>query len=69
MASFGSTKTAARFELYAATNLLEADRVAGPLAHDGKIAALCLQHGLRELWSADRDFSCFPSLRVVNPLL
>ncbi len=49
--------------------LLEAGRVVGPLVHDAKIAALCLQHGVRELWSADRDFSRFPSLRVVNPLL
>jgi predicted nucleic acid-binding protein len=49
--------------------LLETGRVAGPLVHDAKIAALCLQHGVRELWSADRDFSRFPSLKVVNPLV
>ena len=33
------------------------------------IAALCLGHGVRELWSADRDFSRFPDLRVRNPLV
>jgi toxin-antitoxin system PIN domain toxin len=49
--------------------LLETGRVAGPLVHDAKIVALCLQHGVRELWSADRDFSRFPSLKVVNPLV
>ena len=43
-------------------------RIAGPAIHDARIAALCLQHGVRELWSADRDFSRFPALRVVNPL-
>ena len=40
-----------------------------PCVHDARIAALCLQHGVRELWSADRDFGRFPALRVVNPLL
>ena len=49
--------------------VIEAARITGPMIHDAKIAALCLQHGVRELWSADRDFSRFPRLRVVNPLL
>lgn len=49
--------------------LLLASRVAGPLVHDARIAALCLQHGVRELWSADRDFGRFAQLRVVNPLV
>ncbi len=40
----------------------------GAIVHDARIAALCLFHGVRELWSADRDFSRFPDLRVVNPL-
>jgi len=41
----------------------------GPMVHDARIAALCLAHGVRELWSADRDFSRFPSLCVRNPLV
>lgn len=49
--------------------LLQQGRIAGPAAHDARIAALCLQHGVRELWSADRDFGRFPALRVFNPLL
>jgi hypothetical protein len=48
---------------------LESGRVVGPHVHDARIAALCLQHGVQELWSADRDFSRFPDLRVVNPLV
>ena len=40
----------------------------GPLVHDARIAALCLHHGVSELWSADRDFSRFPQLPVRNPL-
>lgn len=48
--------------------LLGAGHVAGPLVHDARVAALCRQHGVAELWSADRDFSRFPGLTVVNPL-
>jgi len=49
--------------------LLEAGRIAGPQIHDARIAALCRQHGVRELWPADRDFSRFADLKVMNPLL
>ncbi len=35
--------------------ILEA-RLSGPRIHDARIAALCLHHGVRELWTADRDF-------------
>jgi toxin-antitoxin system PIN domain toxin len=44
-------------------------KVQGPKVHDARIAALCVQHGVRELWSADRDFSRFPQLAVRNPLI
>ena len=40
----------------------------GPMVHDARIAALCLTHGVSELWSADRDFGRFPVLRTRNPL-
>ena len=40
----------------------------GAVVHDARIAALCVYHGVRELWSADRDFSRFPTLAVTNPL-
>ena len=49
--------------------LLENGRVAGPLVHDARVAALCLHHGVSELWSADRDFSRFPGLVVRNHLV
>ena len=44
-------------------------KVAGPMVHDARIAALCLSHGVRQFWSADRDFSRFPSLKIKNPLV
>jgi predicted nucleic acid-binding protein len=50
------------------TILTEA-RVAGPQVHDARVAALCRQHGVRELRTADRDFSRFSGLAIVNPLL
>lgn len=44
-------------------------RVDGPRVHDARVAAICLRHGVGELWTTDRDFSLFPSLRLRNPLL
>lgn len=49
--------------------LLEGGRVVGGQVHDARVAALCLQHGVAELWSADRDFSRFPGISVRNPLI
>ena len=37
--------------------------------HDARIAALCATHGIRTLWTADRDFSRFPAVNAVNPLV
>ncbi len=49
--------------------VLSDSRVTGARVHDARIAALCLQHGVSTLWSADRDFSRFGRLKVVNPLV
>lgn len=50
-------------------SLLVAGNVIGGRIHDARIAALCLYHGVRELWTADRDFSMFPQLKTRNPLV
>jgi uncharacterized protein len=47
---------------------LRAGNVMGPRVHDARIAAICVQHGVTELWSADRDLARFPELNVRNPL-
>lgn len=39
----------------------------GNLIHDAHIVALCLEHGVLELLTGDRDFSRFEGLRIVNP--
>src|SRR6266567_1363581 len=44
-------------------------KVAGGAVHDARIAAICWHHGVKELWSADRDFSRYSNLRVRNPLV
>ena len=50
--------------------MLDSGRVAGPMVHEARIPALCVSHGVRELWSADRDFGRFESeLSVRNPLI
>jgi hypothetical protein len=41
----------------------EAGQVRGNLAFDAQIAAVCLEHGVRELITADRDFSRFEGLK------
>jgi toxin-antitoxin system PIN domain toxin len=46
-----------------------AAKLKGPRIHDARVAALCLHHGVSELWSADRDFSAFPQVKVHNPLV
>ncbi|MFM9967967.1 MAG: type II toxin-antitoxin system VapC family toxin [Burkholderiales bacterium] len=48
--------------------LLLQGRIDGPMVHDARVAAICLQHGVREFWSVDRDFGRFPALTLVNPL-
>jgi toxin-antitoxin system PIN domain toxin len=49
--------------------ILRQGRIVGPMVHDARVAAICLQHGVEELWTLDRDFSRFPTLRVRNPLV
>jgi toxin-antitoxin system PIN domain toxin len=50
-------------------SLLGEGRVTGPMVHDARVAAACLLHGVRELWTADRDFGRFAALAVRNPLV
>jgi len=41
----------------------EAGEIRGNLAFDAQIAASCLEHGVRDLITADRDFARFAELR------
>jgi toxin-antitoxin system PIN domain toxin len=48
-------------------DLLARSGATGNLVHDAHIAALCKEHGVRELLTADADFGRFQGLRVRNP--
>ena len=48
---------------------LQSGRISGPQVHGARIVTICHQHGVRELWTADRDFGRFPGLAVRNPLI
>lgn len=47
----------------------EEARVVGAQIHDARVAALCIHNGVSMLWTADRDFSRFPGVKVKNPLV
>jgi uncharacterized protein len=48
--------------------LLTQGQAYGPLVMDAHLAALAIEHGAT-LYTTDRDFSRFPGLRIVNPLV
>ena len=47
--------------------VMRESKATGNLVHDAHIAALCLEHGVSELLTGDRDFGRFPSLKKVDP--
>jgi hypothetical protein len=49
--------------------VLVSAKIVGPRVHDARIAALCVQHGVQEIWTADRDFGRFGSIQAHNPLV
>ncbi|MFO0323685.1 MAG: type II toxin-antitoxin system VapC family toxin [Burkholderiales bacterium] len=44
-------------------------RIKGGQFHDARIAAICVENGASELWTADRDFSRYKGLKMRNPML
>lgn len=49
------------------TRLMTESGATGNMIHDAHIVALCLEHGITELVTGDRDFARFPSLTTRNP--
>ena len=47
--------------------VLDESAATGNLVHDAHIVALCLEHGVREIVTGDRDFARFPGLTILNP--
>lgn len=44
-------------------------RLTAGQVHDARIAAICREHGVTQLWTADRDFTRMAGLKTRNPLL
>ena len=51
------------------SSLTRKARLQGGQFHDARIAAICIENGVSVLWSADRDFGRFKTLKTVNPLV
>jgi len=51
------------------SSVVEAAGATGNLVHDAHIAALCIEHGVSELVTGDRDFARFPQVPVLNPFI
>ena len=47
--------------------VIEESGSAGNLVHDAHIVALCLEHGVTEILTGDRDFRRFSGIAVVDP--
>lgn len=60
-------ETAGHLRLFRA--LVERAALVGRDVFDARIAAICLEHDVAELWTSDRDFSRFPDLRTRDPLI
>lgn len=48
-------------------DVLAESGVRGSSVHDAHIFALCLEHGVRELYTADKGFRRFRGLKVTDP--
>lgn len=48
--------------------VLEESKVRGPMVYDAKIAAICIENGIEEFWTVDKDYSRFSGLKIRNPL-
>lgn len=49
--------------------LIKSSNITGPQIHDARIAAICLDNDVTEIWSADRNFNRLGKLVVKNPLV
>jgi uncharacterized protein len=51
------------------SDLARKAKLQGGQFHDARIAAICLEHSVKVLWTADRDFGRFKALKTTNPLV
>ena len=48
-------------------DVIQQSGVSGNLIHDAHIVALCLEHGVSELLTGDRDFARFAGMHFTDP--
>jgi uncharacterized protein len=48
--------------------VVQSGQARGGQIYDARVAAICLEHGVRQLWTADRDFARFENLATHNPV-
>lgn len=51
------------------SSIVSSAQISGPMIHDARIAVICMQNGVTELLSADRDFGRFHEVKTRNPLI
>jgi toxin-antitoxin system PIN domain toxin len=51
------------------SNVLMKSRVAGAAVHDARVASVCIENGVKKIYTLDRDFSRFAPLKSENPLV
>ena len=47
--------------------VMEESDATGDLVYDAQIATLCLEHGVREILTADKDFRRFAGIKATDP--
>ena len=47
--------------------VMEESGADGDLVYDAQVATLCLEHGVREILTADKDFRRFPGIKATDP--
>jgi uncharacterized protein len=66
--SFAALSTTAN-HLHTLEALCVVGKVTGGMVHDARIASICIENGVSELWTADRDFSRLRGIKAINPLV
>jgi toxin-antitoxin system PIN domain toxin len=59
------SETSRHFEI--TQEIIKTSGVTGNLVHDAHIAALCIEHGVTELFTGDRDFARFRGFKISDP--
>lgn len=54
--------------LWFLSEVLRSSGAVGGVVHDARVAAICMENGVSEIWTNDRDFRKFTGIRTSNPV-